>query len=38
MKAMKLTAPGGLDKLTPADTEARDPGPGEIQVDVKACL
>ena len=36
MKAMKLTAPGGLDKLSLADTDTRDPGPGEIQVAVKA--
>ena len=36
MQAMKLTAPGGLDKLGLTDIEARPPGPGEIQVEVKA--
>jgi NADPH:quinone reductase-like Zn-dependent oxidoreductase len=36
MRAMKLTKPGGLDRLTAADIEARPPGPGEIQVRVEA--
>ena len=36
MKAVKLAAPGGLDKLAVTDIEARDPGPGEIQVEVRA--
>jgi NADPH:quinone reductase-like Zn-dependent oxidoreductase len=36
MKAVKLAAPGGLDKLSVASIEARDPGPGEIQVAIKA--
>jgi NADPH:quinone reductase-like Zn-dependent oxidoreductase len=36
MKAIKLAAPGGLDKLVLEELEARDPGPGEIQVEVKA--
>lgn len=36
MKAMKLAAPGGLDNLKLADIEPRNPGPGEIQVEIKA--
>ena len=36
MKAMKLAAPGGLDNLKLADIEPRDPGPGEVQVEIKA--
>ena len=36
MRAMKLTKPGGLDRLAGADIEARPPGPGEIQVRVEA--
>jgi NADPH:quinone reductase-like Zn-dependent oxidoreductase len=33
---MTLAAPAGLDKLELTDIEARPPGPGEIQVEVKA--
>ena len=36
MKAIKLSKPGGLDKLAVAEVEARDPGPGEIRVAVAA--
>ena len=36
MKAIKLTAPGGLDKLALTEIEARAPAAGEIQVAVKA--
>ena len=36
MKAIRLSKPGGLDKLAVAEIEARDPGPGEIQVTVAA--
>ena len=36
MKAVTLAAPGGLDKLTVADVETRGPGPGEVQVEVRA--
>ncbi|WP_116367048.1 zinc-dependent alcohol dehydrogenase family protein [Parahaliea mediterranea] len=36
MRAVRLQAPGGLDKLIPGDIEPRAPGPGEIQVAVKA--
>ncbi|TXS94208.1 NAD(P)-dependent alcohol dehydrogenase [Parahaliea maris] len=36
MLAMRLKAPGGLDQLTAAELSPRDPGPGEIQVEVKA--
>ncbi len=32
MQAIRLTAPGGIDNLKPADIEPRDPGPGEIRV------
>ncbi|MBK79647.1 MAG: NAD(P)-dependent alcohol dehydrogenase [Gammaproteobacteria bacterium] len=36
MKAIKLSKPGGLDKLAVAEVDARDPGPGEIRVAVAA--
>ena len=36
MQAISLQAPGGLDKLELRDYQPRDPGPGEIQVEVKA--
>ena len=36
MKAMTLKAPGGLDNLVMTDIEPVAPGPGEIQVEVKA--
>ena len=36
MQAIKLAAPGGLDQLTLSDIAARPPGPGELQVEVKA--
>jgi NADPH:quinone reductase-like Zn-dependent oxidoreductase len=36
MQAIKLAAPGGLDKLILSDIAARPPGPGELQVEVKA--
>ena len=36
MQAIKLAAPGGLDKLHLSAIAARPPGPGEIQVEVKA--
>ncbi|MEQ8859062.1 MAG: NAD(P)-dependent alcohol dehydrogenase [Pseudomonadales bacterium] len=36
MRAIRLAKPGGLEKLAPADVEARAPGPGEIQVRVEA--
>ena len=36
MQAIKLKAPGGLDKLELVDAEARAPGAGEIQVEIKA--
>lgn len=36
MEAMKLRAPGRLDKLELTGIDARAPGPGEIQVEVKA--
>jgi NADPH:quinone reductase-like Zn-dependent oxidoreductase len=36
MKAMNLAKPGGLENLSLAETASRDPGPGEIQVAVKA--
>jgi len=36
MQAMKLAAPGGLDNLKLADITPRAPGPGEVQVDIKA--
>ena len=36
MQAMKLSNPGGLDKLALAALEPVAPGPGQIQVDVKA--
>jgi len=36
MEAMKLRAPGGLDKLELSSIDTRPPGPGEIQVEVKA--
>lgn len=36
MLAMRLKAPGGLDNLFAGDIAPRDPGPGEIQVAVKA--
>lgn len=36
MHAMKLAAPGGLDNLQLAELEPRAPGPGEIQVDIRA--
>lgn len=36
MQAITLAAPGGLDKLVTGVLEPRPPGPGEIQVEVKA--
>ena len=36
MQAIKLSAPGGLDKLKLVDVAPRAPGPGEIQVEIKA--
>ncbi len=36
MRVIKLTKPGGLDKLALAEAEPRPPGPGEIQVRVEA--
>ena len=36
MHAMKLAAPGGIEQLTLADIEPRDPGYGEVQVEVHA--
>jgi NADPH:quinone reductase-like Zn-dependent oxidoreductase len=36
MKAIKLSKPGGLDKLAVAEIDAREPGPGEIRVEVAA--
>ncbi|TVS14811.1 MAG: NAD(P)-dependent alcohol dehydrogenase [Gammaproteobacteria bacterium] len=36
MRAIKLTKPGGLDKLALAEVDARPPGPGEIQVRIEA--
>ncbi len=36
MQAMRLSNPGGLDKLASAPLEAVDPGPGQVQVEVKA--
>lgn len=36
MPAISLKAPGGLDHLQQLDLAPRAPGPGEIQVDVKA--
>ncbi len=36
MQAMTLAQPGGLENLSLADTAARDPSHGEIQVAVKA--
>ena len=36
MRAIRLTAPGGLDKLHVGTAEARAPGPGEIRVALHA--
>lgn len=36
MQAIKISNPGGLDNLLPAEIEPRDPGPGEIQVRIRA--
>lgn len=36
MQVIKLKAPGGLDNLELVSMEACEPGPGEIQVEVKA--
>ena len=36
MQAIQLNAPGGLDQLTLTEIEPRPPGPGEIQVEMKA--
>lgn len=36
MQALRLTKPGGLDRLQPLDIEPRPPGPGEVQVQVRA--
>jgi NADPH:quinone reductase-like Zn-dependent oxidoreductase len=36
MRAMRLAKPGGLDQLSAAEIQPRDPGPGEIQVRVEA--
>jgi len=36
MQAMQLSSPGGLDKLAMADIQPTAPGPGQIQVEVRA--
>ncbi len=36
MQAMRLSSPGGLDKLALAEIQPVAPGPGEIQVEVRA--
>ena len=36
MQAMKLSTPGGIDKLHLADIEPRAPGFGEVQVRIHA--
>jgi len=36
MQAMRLASPGGLDKLAMTDIQPTAPGPGQIQVEVKA--
>ena len=36
MQAMTLESPGGLDKLQLQEFTPRPPGPGEVQVDIKA--
>lgn len=36
MQAIRLANPGGLDNLSPADIDAREPGPGEVRVRVHA--
>ena len=36
MQAMRLGSPGGLDKLAVTDIQPTAPGPGQIQVEVKA--
>ncbi|MEM1113095.1 MAG: NAD(P)-dependent alcohol dehydrogenase [Pseudomonadota bacterium] len=36
MQVVRVQQPGGLDKLLVTETEARDPGPGEVQVEVAA--
>jgi len=37
MRAIRLRTPGGLDKLEPAELpEPSSPGPGEIQVRIRA--
>lgn len=36
MKTIQLTAPGGIDNLKVTQTDKTDPGPGEIQVQLKA--
>ena len=36
MQAMSLKSPGGIDHLAPVEIEPRPPGPGEVQVAVKA--
>lgn len=36
MRTIQLERPGGLDRLRLTDTAPRDPGPGEIQVQVRA--
>jgi NADPH:quinone reductase-like Zn-dependent oxidoreductase len=36
MQAMALAAPGGLDRLALRTIEPRAPGPGEIQVEIRA--
>ena len=36
MQAMRLGSPGGLDKLAVAEIQPTAPGPGQIQVEVKA--
>ena len=36
MKAIELVRPGGLDNLKVCERDKRDPGPGEIQVRVRA--
>ncbi len=36
MRAMRLAKPGGLDRLQATDVGPREPGPGEVQVEIRA--
>jgi NADPH:quinone reductase-like Zn-dependent oxidoreductase len=36
MRVIRLAKPGGLDRLMPAEIEARPPKPGEVQVRIEA--